>query len=444
MAYSVFRHRLRVHLEGKRGLFKNATLEDEQLVWRNVLRENIFVICKTEMARSITQRTLCGFDTTMKVNTHVYDDLLNQITNKQQEFIRRLLGGNIFPQIKNNMKFDAIVGNPPYQVMDGGAQASATPIYNEFVMTSIKIAPNYLSMIMPARWYAGGKGLDEFRNHMLTDKHISVFHDFLNPEQLFPNTNIRGGLCYFLWDANHNNTQNLTRVVTHSANRIISDTKRTLKTEGTEVFIRNTQAISIIEKVFKKNPERLEKYVSTRKPFGLDTTFAKGDNFRDSSTKINNAVECYGKGWQIGFVKREEIKQHSEWIDIWKLYTSRANNIGTELNDDNLVTVIGKPNTVCTESYLIIGVGLNLTEESSKNLSTYCRTKFARFMHSLAKSSQDATAKTYRFVPLQDFTSKSDIDWTKSVAEIDRQLYAKYNLTDEEIAFIEQMIKPME
>ncbi len=131
MAYSVFRHRLRVAEEGKRSLFKTASIEEERNVWRNVLRENIFVICKTEMARAITQRTLCGFDPTMKVNTHVYDDLLNQITNKQQEFIRRLLSGSIFPQIKNNMKFDAIVGNPPYQVMDGGGTgSSAVPVIN--------------------------------------------------------------------------------------------------------------------------------------------------------------------------------------------------------------------------------------------------------------------------------------------------------------------------
>ena len=172
MAYSIFRHRLRVMKEGKRSLFKEVSLEEEQYVWREVLAENIFIICKTEMARCITQRTLAGF-TGAKVNTHVYDDLLNQITNKQPEFIKRLLSGSIFSQIKNNMKFDAIVGNPPYQVMDGGAGASAKPVYQYFVDIARKLAPNYVSMIMPARWYAGGKGLDDFRESMLKDTQIS-------------------------------------------------------------------------------------------------------------------------------------------------------------------------------------------------------------------------------------------------------------------------------
>ena len=217
-----------------------------------------------------------------------------------------------------------------------------------------------------------------------------------------------------------------------------------MKIEGSEIFIRSGEAIGIIQKVFaEKNAKSFSDYVSSRKPFGLDTTFAKSTSFKDSGEGLKNPVTCYGKNWAVGYVERDEILSHKEWIDDWKVFTSRANNIGTELNDDNLNAVVGKPNTVCTESYLLLGVTLNLDETSAGNVCKYFRTKFARFMHSLAKASQDATAKTYRFVPLQDFTAKSDIDWSKSVAQIDKQLYDKYGLTQGEREFIEGKVKEM-
>ena len=343
-----------------------------------------------------------------------------------------------------DMKFDAIVGNPPYQVMDGGAQASAKPIYNEFVEVSKKFDPKIISIIMPSRWYAGGKGLDEFRDTMLNDIHISDLHDFLHPEFLFPDTNNRGGLCYFVWNKDYDNAKNLTRVVTHSDKGIESDVKRKLKTDDIEIFIRNSTGISIIQKVFEKNTASFEKHVSSRKPFGLDTTFVKTSDFKDSDKGMKNSVKCYGKGWKIGFVGREKISSHKEWIDEWKVFAPRANNIGTELNDDNLNAVVGSPGMVCTESYLLLGIDLSLDEKSAINLVKYFKTRFARFMHSLAKASQDATSKTYTFVPLQDFTANSDIDWSNPIAAIDRQLYKKYNLDTTEIVFIEKNVREME
>ena len=146
---------------------------------------------------------------------------------------------------------------------------------------------------------------------------------------------------------------------------------------------------------------------------------------------------------KIGFLEREEITKNINWIDNYKVFTPRANNIGTELNDDNLNTFIGEPNTICTESYIVVGVDLKLNELSASNLCKFFKTKFARFQHSVGKASQDATSKTYKFIPLQDFTVKSDIDWTKTIEEIDNQLYKKYKLTTKEINFIESMIKSM-
>lgn len=332
------------------------------------------------------------------------------------------------------MKFDVIIGNPPYQLSDGGAQASASPLYHLFVQQAQKLNPRYLSMIIPARWYAGGKGLDAFRDQMMDDIHLKELHDFPNTDDCFPGVNIRGGVCYFLWARDYDNRTGLTNVVTHDKDNQVSMLRK-LRYEDLSIFIRNGYSLKILEKVNAIcNGDTLMKHVSPRKPFGLSTDFARTSAFHSSAFGLRSPIACYGKGLQVGYVERSEIPAHQEWIDEWKIMTSRANNIGTELNDDNLNAFVCAPGYACTESYLLIGADLHLNQESCKNLAAYLRTKFARFCHGLAKASQDATAKTYRFVPMQDFTEQ----WT------DEKLYNKYNLTEEEIAFIEAAIKPME
>ncbi len=347
---------------------------------------------------------------------------------------------------KNNMKFTAIVGNPPYQQKDGGAQASAKPVYNLFFEMAKNLKPHYISMIMPTRWYAGGKGLDDFRARMLNDIHITELHDFLNPELIFPQINLRGGICYLLWDRNYNNTKNLTKIFTYENNLSPKISTRSLSTEGFDIFIRHFQAITILKKIKSYSEfKSLEVHVSSRRPFNLDGDIIKNSKiFRSSKENLRHPVTCYGKGKKIGYLERSEITRNTDWINNYKVFTPRANNIGTELNDDNLNTFIGYPNTICTESYVVIGAKLKLDKLSSYNLSRYLQSKFARFLHSLNKASQDATSKTYKFIPLQDFTDKSDIQWTKSVSEIDKQLYKKYGLDDKEKNFIETHVKAME
>ena len=332
---------------------------------------------------------------------------------------------------KKDMQFDVIIGNPPYQLSDGGAQASAKPLYHLFENTAEKLNPRYIVMVIPARWYAGGKGLDDFRDKMLNSEHISELHDFPNTEDCFPGVNIRGGVCYFLWCKDKSN--NLCKVVTH-VRKEETAINRTLKYKDCDIFIRNGNAISILEKIGKANEHPFSSIVSVRKPFGISTDFSQTSDFHENEKDIINAVCCYGKGLKKGYVDNKFITNHREWIPRYKIFTSRANNIGTELNDDNLNTIIGKPNEICTESYIVIGADLNLDEKHIRNIATYLHTKFARFCHSLAKSSQDATSKTYRFVPLQDFSHP----WT------DEMLYEKYGLDKDEIAFIESMIRPME
>jgi hypothetical protein len=442
MTYGIYRTRLAA--DDPMGLNPTPTLEQQLALWDKTLAENIFVICKTPMAKSITKRTLAGFRKA-KVNTRYFEDLINQIINKPTNFIDKVKLGKTYWKANNNdnMKFNAIVSNPPYMEMDGGAQASAKPIYNNFVEIAKKINPQFMSLIMPSRWYSGGKGLDEFRDNMLNDKRIAILHDFLNPEQVFPKTNIRGGICYFLWNNNYDNEQSLIKVVTHQINANPITVYRTLKSEHSDTFIRHGIAISIVNKVSNyPNFESFSKTVSSRKPFGLDGQFINDSRCHSSVEGLINPIICYGKK-KIGYVEKEEIKIKKDWIDRYKVFTPYANNIGTELNDDNLNSFVGEPGSISTETYLVIGANLNLDRISADNLTIYFKTKFLRFQLSIAKASQHATSKTYQFVPLQDFTSASDLDWSQSVPDIDRQLYAKYGLSDEEKAFIEGMIKGM-
>ena len=341
------------------------------------------------------------------------------------------------------VKFEAVIGNPPYQEPDGGAQKSARPIYQEYVYIGEYLTRQYLSLITPTRWFSGGKGLDEFREHMLNDAHIKVLHDYTHPEDVFPDTNNRGGICYFFRDLEYDNVANLVNVVTHG-DKTIDSTMRTLKIQDLDIFVRDSNAIRILQKVNRDGAVNLDNYISAAKAFGFRTFFIKDARFRSSSADLDNPIKCYGRAGKIGYVEESEIPSHKEWISKWKVYVPESNNIGTELNDDNQNAIVGEPQSICTETYLVVGADLDLSETSANNLSIYLKTKFARYLHGVAKISQHGTAKTYRFVPLQDFTEHSDIDWGKSIAEIDQQLYRKYNLSDDEIAFIEKMIKPME
>lgn len=445
MTYSIYRYKL----ERLKAVKNEISTEDENNLWIEIVRNNIFVICKTEMAKYITNRTLLGYkqinlNSKIGINAHCFDDLLKCMTDKTGRFIKRIQRTSFWLNEGNEiMKFDAIVGNPPYMIMDGGAKASAKPIYNYFIESSKKVKPKYMSFIIPTRWYTGGKGLDDFRKSMLNDKHMELIHDYLTPEYIFSNTNIRGGVCYFLWNKDYNNEVDLIRVITHQNEKIVSDIKRKFKIEEVDIFIRDAQAILILDKIVKQETKLLSMYVSSLKPFGFRGYFIKDKRFHLDKNNLDNPIICYGKGKLLGYVERAEVKNHIEWIDVWKIFTPRANNIGTELSDDNLNSFIGEPGSICTESYIAMGMELNLTKIMAINLTKYLKTKFLRFLHGIAKSSQDATAKTYQFVPLQDFSDESDIDWSKSIAEIDQQLYAKYKFSKDEIDYVESKIKPM-
>lgn len=440
MAYGIYRSRLKAEYPDGDG-----TPEQQMAVWDQVIAENIFVICKTPMAKSITKRTLAGFRTA-KVNTRYFEDLVNQITNKSANFAEKVKQGKTYWKSNNNdnMKFNAIVGNPPYQVMDGGGTgSSAIPVYNRFVEIAKLIKPDYISMIMPSRWMTGGKGLDEFRFEMLNDKHIRILHDYLESSFIFTSVQIEGGICYFLYD---NKYEGKCIFTTHSKENQINRSERYLNENDTDVVIRDNSSISILIKVKSYNEKSFSDLVLPRNPFGVNIN--SDEIFTESLEK--EGYKIFGRFGNVRIVKflksSFKLKKNDDIANSWKVFISKADGAAGQLGNPIPARIIGKAEigdnrTICTETFLTIGPLDN--ENIALNVQKYASTKFFRFLVGIRKT-KNMTRNTYRFVPLQDFTSSSDIDWSKPIADIDRQLYAKYGLTDEEIAFIESMIKPME
>lgn len=336
------------------------------------------------------------------------------------QFIHNAMPGEI-----ENMKFDVIIGNPPYQLSTGSNSAQATPLYNRFVLQAKKMNPRYLIMITPSRWFAGGMGLDSFRENMLNDDRLKVIVDYPNAKDCFPNISIGGGVSYFLWAKDYHGDCFYTNI--HNSKK--STEKRVLN--EFPVFVRYNMAINIIHKIQNHNEKSLSEIVSSLSPFGVGSAERGHEEF-----KKDDIVLYSSKG--KGFIEKKKITTGHEYLSYYHVMMSKVTGEhANEPSKDGTFKVISrvqciKPNEACTFSYFIIG-NFN-SENESQNLLSYLSTRFVRFLLLQAISSINISKEKFSFVPLQDFSKP----WT------DEELYAKYNLSSEEIAFIESMIRPME
>lgn len=362
------------------------------------------------------------------LETHAYAFIH---TNDIKIRIGELFGGE--------MQFDVIIGNPPYQLADGGQGASAIPIYNKFVEQAKALHPRFLSMVIPARWFFGGRGLDAFRKSMLEDKSIRKIVDFPDSRQCFPNVDVAGGICYFLWNRDD---QGDCEVVSHNFGGHETVSVRPLLEPGCDIFIRNNDHIGILRKIVLKDTGaigvvlppnlRFDQQVSGQKPFGL-RTFFRGRLAKKGNDDLV-VLQSGGRAW----VPRKEIVEGRNLIDKWKVFTSKSSSEHAGQVDKNgmrkVLSLSGilAPGSVVTETYVLLGT--YDTEAEARNCFSYATTKFFRFLVAARASAQDLPRIAYSFVPLQDFSRP----WS------DKDLYVKYELNDDEIALIESTIRPME
>ncbi len=418
VAYNIYRCRM----DEAKAKYGDVNTGFAKSLWDATIEENILVVCKTPMARSITRRTLAGFRP-VRVNAQYYKDLIKNIFEKPEAVVNTFRDGKHFWKINNNdyMKLDAIVGNPPYQVMDGGAGVSAVPVYHRFVDIAKQSKPHYISMIMPAKWYNGGRGLDQFRQEMLNDSSIRCLYDYIDPHDCFPTVDVAGGICYFLWESHY---KGLCNFVSCKHGMKIG-TMRDLS--DAEVLIRHQEEISIMSKVQKENQTYLSETVYSQKPFGL-RTYVKPLDAGDITLRYNGGTGPY---------KRELITVNKNLIDKWKIIISclTAEHAGeTDRNGQKRIfstLEILEPGTICTETYMLVGAFDK--EQECRNMLQYLKTRFVRALVAMVTATQHISKANFRFVPLLDFSQC----WTET------DLYARYNLTEDEITFIESMIKPI-
>ena len=338
-------------------------------------------------------------------------------TNNIKTRLTEIFGGN--------MQFDVIIGNPPYQMKGGAGGTSDSSIYHLFVEQAKKLEPKFLSMVVPSRWLAGGRGMDEFRKEMLTSGHLRNLTDFSDSSEAFPGVQIKGGVCYFFWDSAYNGACNVTRIssgVEHfQPNRALGEF---------DIFVRDERALGILRKVLAMQELSILPLISGDTPFGIATNFQEWNEKRVSGLIPLHLIDR-GKR-TVGFMKRDQIQKNVAGLDVWKVLVPKAYGAGETFPHQILgKEIVAAPPSACTQSYL--AVSPFQSERAARSFSSYYRTCFFRFLVSPRKITQDALRSTYSWVPQQNWNRL----WT------DEALYEKYGITKAEIAFIESMIRPM-
>ena len=439
VAYNIYRSRV----EEAKKKYGEVGIGFAKSLWDATIEENILVVCKTPMAKSITKRTLAGFRDT-RVNAQYYKNLIENISERPEAVVNTFRDGKHFWKINNNpnMKLDAIVGNPPYQLMLEGTNRFNS-LYHLFITLARKISPSYISMITPSRWMSRGAQAipDLWIDEMLQNNHFITIHDYINATDCFSGVEIKGGVNYFLFKEKY--VGKCHRFI-HDSNGI-SEIFGTLDENSMGVVIRDSKGLDILNKIIKVEGEsyknnNFSSLVSSKAFFGQDITLSSNwTGYSKEQSPINN-IKCYinkrlepcGYGW----MPRSEVYKNQNSIDIYKIFIPEAGGDGR----DSMVLgkpFLGEPGSVCSLTYILIGYDPhkhNFNKKECENILSYIKSRFFRYIVSLKKKTQHGDKEVYQFVPLQDFSKP----WT------DEELYAKYGLTDEEIQFIESMIKPME
>lgn len=436
-AYSVYRTRSKLELGPK------PTREMEIDLWKKVLAENIFLICKTPMAKKIAQRTLAGFTGT-KVNAHYFEDLVNQLKNKPENFISKVSKTNYWKKDGNeDMKFDAIVGNPPYQIMATGDANGSDPIYHLFIDAACKLGEK-VSFIHPARFlFNAGKTPKDWNEKMLNDEHYKVVQYWANSGDVFPTVDIKGGVAVTYWDKNKTFEKIGTFVAYDELRTILEKVKaKDFATFSELVYGRDLYRLT--DKLYEENP-----WAENRQSKGHK--YDIGSNVFDTFPELfyeekpnddYDYAKIFGREKNnriLKWIKKSYVKVPDNF-DSYKVFIPKANGTGA-IGEVLSTPIVGEPIVGSTTTFL--SVGKFNTQDEAENCMKYIKTKFARAMLGTLKVTQDNPRETWLNVPLQDFTANSDIDWSKSVSEIDKQLYKKYGLLAEEIAFIESKVREM-
>lgn len=427
---------------------KELTLEERLNLWDEVVRDNLFVICKTPMAKQITKRTLLGYRNG-KINAHAFDDLINQLKSKQQQFIDKVTSCNFWNKGGSKMKFNAIVGNPPYQLTGGSGGNNDAPIYQDFAMASIKLKPSYISLIMPSRWFSAGREnlLGDFRKCMIENNNLQKLIVYGDGRDVFNNVEIKGGICYFLIsDTYHGNCH-------YVLNRDGKQIQTEIKLNDFDVIIREPELVEIVKKVLNTKPTKfVDSLISSDTPFGIPSNpkNPKKKGVVPIVTSLTPTADFSLAMYYIEGGKRMKdyidphiVKKNIGDINKFKVYIPGGYGAGESFPHQILgQPIIGEKNSVCSQSYLYASFD---SEVECVNFVKYLKTKFFRALVLVLKITQSAPNKVYRYVPIQNFkiSENNDIDWSKSIEDINLQLYKKYGLGDTDVSFIEKMIKPM-
>jgi superfamily II DNA or RNA helicase len=444
LTYSLYRTRLNRLDENEH------TFENKNKIWDETVKKNIFVICKTPMAKSITKRTLVGYRD-VSVNTHFFEDLENQLNqkNKLKTFIRKVKSGSSYWKVEgknDDMKFNAVVGNPPYQEIVSSSKGNSSlskQMFPKFIITAIQLNPNYSSLITPSRWFKGDaqdKSFIKLREFIRDNNHFKKIVNYPNERDLFDNVSIAGGINYYLYEKQYKG--NVEFVENVSSSRFI--TIRPLFEEGLDIVLSSGVNYQLLQKIMDNDFRSFTEITKGRNAFGVS-----GKNANEISEKsyVKGYLELRCAYEEIRYIESKYITKNKELARRWKVFISKGNGGAGLLTDNKNVAILGKSfvgnnNSVCTDS--LIPIGDYETEVEAINLQKYMSTKFLRYLVGILKTSQNIYQNVYKFVPVQDFSNDSDIIWNSNISEVDKQLYNKYKLSEHEIKMIEEKIKYLE